>query len=180
MDTTLRRLPLAYDMAVRAHEGQTRRAGRGEPYVNHVADVARRVCASAAVDETTLLSAVLHDVVEKTDRTLAEVEVAFGTEVAGVVAELTDGPSLPEAEQWRMQVELAGRMSERAGRIKLADKASKMASIAEAPPGWPERGEARAEVEQARLVADRLRGLDAVLEAARDREAVRAEAALGA
>lgn len=165
---------------MRAHEGQTRGDGRGAPFVNHVADVARRVAASPDADEATLVAAVLHDVAEKTSRTLREIEAAFGTEVAGVVAELTDDPAMSEAERRLHQVARGPLMSERARRIKLADKASKLASIAEAPPGRWGHGSVREEVEQARRVADGLRGVDAVLEAAFDRELARAEAALGA
>lgn len=179
MDTLLGRIAAAYDMAVQAHEGQTRRHGRGAPFINHVADVARRVSESLETDEVTLVAAVLHDVVEKTPRTLSEVEAAFGAEVAGVVAEVTDDPSLSKAEQRRRQVEHAPHLSPRAKRIKLADKASKLASIAEAPPGTWHRSGARREVEQARDVADAVRGADLVLEAAFDRELARVEAALG-
>lgn len=179
MATVLGRIALAYDMAVQAHEGQTRRHGRGAPFINHVADVARRVSESLETDEVTLVAAVLHDVVEKTPRTLAEVEAAFGAEVAGVVAEVTDDQSLTKAEQRRQQVEHAPRLSPRAKRIKLADKASKLASIAEAPPGWWRKGKARKEVKQAQEVAGAVRGVDSVLEAAFDREVARAEAALG-
>jgi (p)ppGpp synthase/HD superfamily hydrolase len=175
---SLRRLAEAFDMAVRAHEGQTRSHGRGAPYVNHVADVARRVAQSPAADVDLLLAALLHDVVEKTDRTEAEVKAAFGAEVAGVVAELTDDPALSEAAAARAQVEGAPRLSDRAKRIKLADKASKLAEIAGGPPGWWGRGGAREDLEQARRVAAGLRGVDPVLEADFDREAGRAEAAL--
>ena len=176
---SLRRVALAFDFAARAHEGQWRKAGRREPFVSHVADVARRVAESPALDEETLLAALLHDVVEKTGHDLAEIERTFGQEVAGVVAELTDDPSLSGREQKRHQIEAAPSFSVRAKRIKLADKASKLASIAAAPPRWWGRHKARGEVDQARKVAAGLRGVDPVLEKAFDLEAERADAALG-
>lgn len=175
---SLRRIAQALDLAVRAHEGQKRHEGRGEPFVNHVADVARRVSESPQVDETTLLAALLHDVAEKTDHRLAEIERIFGAEVAGIVAELTDDPSQSKRQQKRRQVGAAPGLSDRAKRVKLADKSSKLASIAASPPRWWGRGKARKEIEQARKVAAGLRGTDPVLEAAFDREAQRADAAL--
>jgi (p)ppGpp synthase/HD superfamily hydrolase len=175
---SLRRIALALDLAVRAHEGQRRGDGRREPFVSHVADVARRVAESPAVDEPTLLAALLHDVAEKTDHPLSEIAQLFGAEVAGIVAELTDDGSLPGRERKRRQVEAAPGFSDRAKRIKLADKASKLASIAAAPPRLWGRGKARREIEQARKVADGLRGIDPTLEAAFDREANRADQAL--
>ena len=176
---SLRRIAQALDLAVRAHEGQRRRDGRRPPFVNHVADVARRVSESSEVDETTLLAALLHDVVEKTSATLAEVEALFGAEVAGIVAELTDDETLTKREQKRRQVEHAPAMSPPAKRVKLADKASKLAGIAAAPPNWWGRPKARRDLRQARRVAAGLRGADPVLEAAFDREAAALDRILG-
>lgn len=177
--STLQRIARAFDLAARAHEGQRRGDGRREAFISHIADVARRISESPAVDEATLLAALLHDVAEKTSHTLAEIEAEFGAEVAGIVAELTDDSSLSEHEQRKQQVEAAPRFSDRAKRIKLADKASKLASISTAQPGWWDRGKGRKEVEQARKVAAGLRGVDPILEAAFDREARTADAALG-
>lgn len=175
MDDTegLRRIAQALDVAVRAHEGQRRKDGRRPPFVNHVADVARRVSESPELDEATLLAALLHDVVEKTPVDLPHIEAMFGAEVAGIVAELTDDESLSKRRQKRRQVEKAPTMSVRAKRIKLADKASKLAGIAAVPPTWWGRSKARRELRWARDVAAGLRGADAVLEAAFDREAAK-------
>jgi (p)ppGpp synthase/HD superfamily hydrolase len=176
---SLRRIALAVDLAARAHEGQRRGAGRREAFISHVMDVARRVSESPALDEETLLAAILHDVVEKTDHDLQEVRRMFGPAVASIVAELTDDPSLSSREQKRRQVEAAAHFSDRAKRIKLADKASKLASIASAPPRWWGRKKAAKEVAQARKVAAGLRGVDAILDQAFDHEARRADDALG-
>lgn len=175
---SLRRIALALDLAVRAHEGQRRKDGCREPFVNHVADVARRVAESPQIDETALLAALLHDVAEKTSHTLSEIESVFGPEVASVVDELTDDQSLPKRERHRRQVEQAPSMSPQAKRIKLADKASKLASIAACPPRWWGQAKAQRELAWAREVAGALRGIDPVLEADFDKEATLAEAAL--
>lgn len=175
----LGRVARAFDLAVRAHEGQRRRDGRRPPFVNHIADVARRVAESPAADETTLIAAILHDAVEKTATTPAEIEALFGAEVAGLVAELTDDEALPRRERRRRQVEHAPALSPRAKRVKLADKASKLAGIAAAPPRWWGRAKARRELGQARKVVEGLRGADPTLEAAFDREAAALDRILG-
>lgn len=172
------RIALAIDLAVRAHEGQRRKDGRRPPFVNHIADVARRVSESPEMDDVTLVAALLHDVVEKTPVSLPEVEAQFGAEVAGIVAELTDDEMLSKRTQRRRQVEEAPMLSSRAKRLKLADKASKLAGISAAPPRWWGRSKARRELRWAREVAAGLRGADPSLEAAFDREAARLEEAL--
>lgn len=175
---SLRLIARAFDLAARAHEGQRRKDGRREPFVNHVADVARRVAQSPEADATTFVVALLHDVAEKTAHGLPEIERDFGPEVAAIVAELTDDQSLPKRERHRKQVEHAPKMSRQARRVKLADKASKLASIAEAPPPWWHRAKARRELAWAHEVATALGGADPVLEADFEREAGRAERAL--
>lgn len=176
----LGRIARAVDLAIRAHEGQRRGHGRRRPFVNHVADVARRVSESPDLDEATLLAALLHDVAEKTSHSLPAIERDFGTEVAGIVAELTDDPDLSRRGRRRYQVEHAPVMSPRAKRVKLADKASKLAEIAASPPRWWGRAKARRELRWARAVAEGLRGADPVLEAAFDREVAALERALEA
>jgi (p)ppGpp synthase/HD superfamily hydrolase len=176
---SLRRLGRAFDLAARAHEGQRRGRGRRAPYVNHVADVARRVCESSEVDEATLLAALLHDVVEKASADISALEEEFGPEVAGIVAELTDDGTLPGRERRRRQVTGAPGLSLRARRVRLADKASKMAEIAAAPPIWWHRAKAQRDVRWAREVVAGLRGADATLEASFDREAAAAAGKLG-
>lgn len=175
---SLGRIARALDLAIRAHEGQRRAHGRRAPYVNHVADVARRVSESPEIDELTLLAALLHDLAEKTSRSLADIEQAFGAEVAGIVAELTDDERLSGRERKRRQVEGAARLSARAKRVRLADKASKLAEIADHPPRWWGRAKARHKLRSARDVVAGLRGIDPTLEAAFDREAHAAETSL--
>ena len=57
--------------------------------------MAEQLAAHGMADETELLmAAVLHDVVEDTDATEAELAAAFGPRVAGIVMEVTDDKSL--------------------------------------------------------------------------------------
>jgi GTP diphosphokinase / guanosine-3',5'-bis(diphosphate) 3'-diphosphatase len=85
-------------------------------------------------DEATLLAGILHDTVEDTEATFAELEEHFGLEVASLVREVTDDKSLEKDERKRLQVEHARDSSVRAKEIKIADKISNVRDIAVSPP----------------------------------------------
>lgn len=74
----------AYDLAAEAHATQFRKSG--EPYIIHPIGVVG-ILASLQMDERTLAAAFLHDVVEDTDYTVADITERFG----GIVANLVDG-----------------------------------------------------------------------------------------
>lgn len=74
----------AYDLAAEAHAVQFRKSG--EPYIIHPIGVVG-ILASLQMDERTLAAAFLHDVVEDTDYTVADITERFG----GIVANLVDG-----------------------------------------------------------------------------------------
>jgi len=76
----------ALDFAISAHEGQFRKSG--EPYVIHPVLVAA-ITASVSGDETMVVSALLHDVVEDTPRTIEEIGGMFGDDVRYIVEGLT-------------------------------------------------------------------------------------------
>ena len=82
-DTLIHR---AYHVAVRAHEGQFRKTG--EPYVTHPLAVAAML-AEYGLDADTVAAALLHDTVEDTGTTLAEVEREFGKTVAFLIDGVT-------------------------------------------------------------------------------------------
>lgn len=160
-------LARAFHFAAERHTGQIRKGEAGEPYVNHVADVACRVAeATAGRDAALVAAALLHDTVEDTGATEAEIIQAFGAEVAALVMEVTDDKSLPKAERKRAQAAHAPHLSDRAKRLKLADKASNLTQIVESPPaGWShERRLAYAD--WAEQVLAGLRGVDPAMEAA--------------
>jgi (p)ppGpp synthase/HD superfamily hydrolase len=73
-----------------AYEGATVRPGKGLPHAQTVADVLRDV----GCDEQTQLAGLLHDVVEDTPRTVDDVRSAFGEQVAGIVAALTEDDTI--------------------------------------------------------------------------------------
>lgn len=76
------RLGDAFEMAFKAHWGQTDKSG--QPYMAHVVRVASRVA-----PEDAQIVALLHDVVEDTKVTLEEVEAAFGPMIARAVDAIT-------------------------------------------------------------------------------------------
>lgn len=87
-------------------------------------------------DEVTLLAAALHDTVEDTKTTFAELEELFGHEVAGLVRELTDDKSLEKMERKRLQIEHASQSSSRAKQLKIADKLCNIRDIMVSPPAY--------------------------------------------
>jgi guanosine-3',5'-bis(diphosphate) 3'-pyrophosphohydrolase len=82
---------------------------------------------------TTFVAAVLHDTVEHTGTTTAEVEALFGTEVGALVAEATDDKNLPKAERKRLKTEQVLSLSHQAKEIKIADKISNILDITHNP-----------------------------------------------
>ena len=121
--------------AAEKHASQRRKGLAGEPYVNHVIEVAELIAASSDVVDTHLVMAgLLHDTIEDCGVTFQELEQQFGTDVANLVAEVTDDKTLPKATRKALQVENAPKKSVRAQVIKLADKISNLRSILDSPP----------------------------------------------
>jgi GTP pyrophosphokinase len=86
----------AIDLAGRAHDGQTRASG--EPYLNHSLQVAD-ILVGLRLDHESLAAAILHDVVEDTPVTLAEVEAACGATVARLVDGVTKMGAIGQYQQ---------------------------------------------------------------------------------
>jgi (p)ppGpp synthase/HD superfamily hydrolase len=118
----LTRAALAF--AATCHEGQTRDAD-DVPFVTHPVEVACLLYEAGYSDEV-VAAGVLHDVIEDTDAERSDLETRFGAEVAGLVAAVSDDPSIEDAAErkaaLRRQVALAG---EHAAAVFAADKISK-------------------------------------------------------
>ncbi len=169
----------AFDFAARKHAGQKRKGSGGQPYVNHLAEVAHLIAQATAGDDGELIAAaLLHDVVEDQDVTIEELSSEFGPDVASLVREVTDDKSIPAAERKRRQVESTPHKSDRAKLLKIADKLSNLRSLRDDPPAdWPlER--LRDYVAWARQVVDGARGVSPPLEQAFDEAARDFEASL--
>ena len=76
----------ALDFSIKMHEGQKRKSGL--PYVSHCIQVAN-ILLDWNMDYTTIVSALLHDVVEDTDVSLKDIEREFGSDVAFLVDGVT-------------------------------------------------------------------------------------------
>ena len=85
----------ALNLAKVAHASQQRKSG--EPYVIHPILVAA-LTALVSNDETMIIAALLHDVVEDTDYVIEEIEEIFGSDVAHIVAGLTKIEDIREVE----------------------------------------------------------------------------------
>jgi HD domain len=79
-------LQRAYDVAARWHQGQTRRSG--DPYITHPVRVAT-ILATLGADDQMLCAGILHDTLEYTPCTHAELRHHFGAGIATMVAEHT-------------------------------------------------------------------------------------------
>lgn len=134
----VRRILAAAHFAAQKHAQQKRKGSGGEPYLNHLIEVAELIASSSGVLDTDLVMAgLLHDTVEDAGVTLSELEARFGPDVASLVAEVTDDKSLPKETRKRLQVQNAPEISPRAQTLKLADKISNLRSILTSPPvGW--------------------------------------------
>jgi len=150
-------LLIALEFAAHKHRDQRRKDAAASPYINHPIALARLLAAEGGVhDEATLVAAILHDTIEDTDTSPAELLALFGKKVARVVAEVTDDTSLPKARRKHLQIDHAPRMSKRAALVKLADKTCNLRDVAHHPPtGWPLRRR-RQYFDWARAVIDAL------------------------
>jgi guanosine-3',5'-bis(diphosphate) 3'-pyrophosphohydrolase len=125
----------ALAFAAQKHRDQRRKDVEASPYINHPIAVAAVLSAEAGVsDEETLVAAILHDTIEDTQTTFEELEQQFGLGVARLVAEMTDNKSLPKAVRKQQQIEHAAAASDKAKRLKIADKICNVRDVATRPP----------------------------------------------
>ncbi|MDR3525961.1 MAG: HD domain-containing protein [Rhizomicrobium sp.] len=162
---TISDLTRAYHFAAVRHLSQKRKGKAGEPYINHLTEVADLVAtATAGADIDIVIAAVLHDVLEDTPTTSDELVAKFGPRVAAMVAEVSDDKTLPKAERKRLQIEHAPHLSEGARTIKLADKTANLRSLKKSPPADWEAARIADYVQWALAVGEGLRGTNPELE----------------
>ncbi len=122
----------AYEFSRIAHAGQKRRSG--EDYIVHCVEVTE-ILADLHLDTVTLVSALIHDVVEDTTATLEDVREAFGNEVATVVDGLTKISRVQFRTNTEQQVEnyrkllLSMAQDARVILVKLADRLNNMRTL---------------------------------------------------
>ena len=131
-----RMIRLAFDMALQSHQNMRRKSG--EPYIYHPIAVAQIAAEEIGLGTTSIVCALLHDVVEDTDITLDDIEREFGKKVAKIIDGLTkisgvfDYNSSLQAENFRrMLLTLADDV--RVILIKLADRLHNMRTMEHMP-----------------------------------------------
>lgn len=121
----------AFDLALEAHKPMRRKSG--EPYIYHPIAVAKIAAEEIGLGTTSIVCALLHDVVEDTDITIEEIEAQFGTKVANIIDGLTKisgvfDTSSPQAENFRKML-LTMANDVRVILIKLCDRLHNMRTL---------------------------------------------------
>ena len=121
----------AFDLALEAHKPMRRKSG--EPYIYHPIAVAKIAAEEIGLGTTSIVCALLHDVVEDTDITLEEIEAQFGSKVANIIDGLTKisgvfDTSSPQAENFRKML-LTMANDVRVILIKLCDRLHNMRTL---------------------------------------------------
>lgn len=126
----------AFNLAVSAHKDMRRKSG--EPYIYHPIEVARIVAGEIGLGETSIICALLHDVVEDTDYTIDDMRRMFGEKVARIIdgltkiKELFDHTPSAQAENFRKML-LTLSDDVRVILIKLADRLHNMRTLESMP-----------------------------------------------
>jgi GTP pyrophosphokinase len=122
----------AFDIALEAHKNMRRKSG--EPYIYHPIAVARIAASEIGLGTTSVVCALLHDVVEDTEMTLEDIQVLFGKKVASIIDGLTkistvfDQTSSLQAENFRKML-LTLSDDVRVILVKLADRLHNMRTL---------------------------------------------------
>ena len=96
----------AADAAARWRVHQRRKGAAKEPYVNRLLEVAMLVAeATEGKDPNLVIAALLHDAIEDCEVPPELIADIFGTDVADLVAEVTEDKSLPKEERRKIQAE---------------------------------------------------------------------------
>ena len=122
----------AINFAEMAHQGQKR--ATGEPYITHPIAVCA-ILLDYQADSTSLVSALLHDVVEDTDVSISEIEQRFGKQVSNIVEGLTkvEKGKLTKDEYSAINTEklLSAAVKDiRVAVVKIADRLHNMRTLA--------------------------------------------------
>jgi GTP pyrophosphokinase len=135
------RVAEAHAFAKHAHRGQVRK--NGEPYINHVTDVAE-IVAELNLGEDAVIAALLHDILEQTPYTLDDIAARFGADPAHLITGIERlGTIKYRGNAAQRQVVyssiLGGIDDARILMIKLADRLDNMKTIHALPPETQKR-----------------------------------------
>ena len=169
----MERIERAYLLAEKAHSGQFRASG--EPYIIHPVEAAK-ITVQLGMDTDTVVTALLHDVVEDTDVTLDEIKKDFGADVANLVDGVTKLKQIKKvnnASKEEQQAENVRKMFMAMAKdirviiVKLADRLHNMRTI-DAKPVEKQRRIAHETMEIYAPLAHRL-GIRPIMEELEDR-----------
>ena len=134
-DQDIKNLDLAYKHILEAHKFQRRKSG--EPYVFHPIEVARICYDEIGLGATSVISALLHDVVEDTETTLEDIKEMFGDKITKIVDGLTklDGTYNVENKQAENFKKVLSSLvyDVRVALIKMADRLHNLRTIGSMP-----------------------------------------------
>lgn len=132
----IQQIKKAFEFANEAHKGVRRRSG--EPYIMHPLAVAKIATKEIGLGTTSVVAALLHDVVEDTDYTVEDIANLFGKKVASIVDGLTKisgvmgSDTSQQAESFRKMI-LTLADDVRVILIKIADRLHNMRTLASMP-----------------------------------------------
>jgi len=129
----------ALEFSSHKHRDQRRKDIEASPYINHPISLANVLCSEGKItDRKVICAALLHDTIEDTETTAAELKRSFGKKITKIVLEVTDDKSLEKADRKLAQIEHAKHASKHAKLVKLADKICNLRDILFSPPAeWP-------------------------------------------
>ncbi|MDE2575372.1 MAG: bifunctional (p)ppGpp synthetase/guanosine-3',5'-bis(diphosphate) 3'-pyrophosphohydrolase, partial [Rhodospirillales bacterium] len=154
----------AYEMAAAAHGEQKR--DNGDPYITHPLAVAE-ILADYRLDDASIATALLHDVVEDTGTGRAVLEKRFGAEIAGLVDGVTKLTRLELQSDRTKQAENFGKLVLAMSRdirvllVKLADRLHNMRTLGHVPQAPRRQRIARETMEIYAPLAERI-GMDSM------------------
>ena len=136
-DTDKKEIRKAFELALEAHSKQRRLTG--EPYIFHPIAVAKIVAYEIGLHATSIIAALLHDVVEDTTYSIEDIERMFGETVAKIVYGLTKISHLKKDQDASVQAENFRKMlltlndDVRVILIKIADRLHNMQTMDSMP-----------------------------------------------
>ena len=162
--TETRRLFAVLAFAAERHRDFPRAGEAADPCLSHPIAVADALVSIGGItDAAVLCAALLHDVLNRTDTPAALLLARFGRDIADVVLDVSDDPSLPEPVRRRVQIAYAPNLSGRAKLVRLAAMLCRLRALARQPAA----GRATEAAWAAAMVAA-LSGSNAALENAAD------------
>jgi GTP diphosphokinase / guanosine-3',5'-bis(diphosphate) 3'-diphosphatase len=135
-DDDAKKIKKAFEIAYEAHKDVRRKSG--EPYIYHPLEVARIVVDEMGLGATSIVCALLHDVVEDTEIELKDIEGQFGTKISKIIDGLTkikdasDKSLSMQAENFKKML-LTISEDIRVVFIKIADRLHNMRTLESMP-----------------------------------------------